>query len=499
MSVQCGQDNEDLDESSDSSDSDFLPSISDRLCVGYGTMDHACQTNISEIMNIKEVSSVLGFLLKDVNSLQKNLYFAKTSLKAEYDHKLEQAVLSLYKSLNQNITDIELKHQEQIDIVRRCYRTQLSNAICKLSRDYHYFYGNKDAAAESSHKKKLKEMEKQQETARRNEIAQREMYQMMKIQMEDASNKIEEIPSRKSSVVSLSVFTDEIEELKGVIKEIESRAEYLEDMLEETNKDNTNLNLEISELNLKCQKEHDKVISFAKEIKSLKEQLEKERIEADDKLKALSLKHEEEMKNEISKTKNSMQDEARKKLDDMKRIEAEKLNRQKYLEQQRIKQLEEQHEKNKVVVEVPVDTDLSRLQAIERKQRIEIARLQKQMEQSIKMYEMKVRILTEHIHTLKDEMFLRKTLRRQSAQVKHAALTYVKRGSILTPLGILPTEDSVISQQNSQQTSQQSKEPLSEQDFISRKYQLPNIIQPPKMIQAKQSLKSNAVSYMTAQ
>ena len=46
------------------------------------------------------------------------------------------------------------------------------------------FYGKKGADHETSHKQKLKELERQQLQQKQNEHAQKEMFELMKLQME---------------------------------------------------------------------------------------------------------------------------------------------------------------------------------------------------------------------------------------------------------------------------------------------------------------------------
>lgn len=453
------------DEEVDEEDEDlFFPTISDQLVVGFGRHDRACQTKNSEIVELKDVSNVVSALVADVSVLEKNLYFAKVSIRAEYEKKLEDAVAELYERVNHRMVEIEKLHEERIDVVRRSYKTQLSNALTKLSKDYHKFYGNRDAAANLSHKKKLQEMENQQKLLRRNELAQKEMYEMMKQQMEDTMNNQQELPSRKSSVFTASAFIEEINELKESAKDYEARIDYLEDLLEETNRDNRKLNEDIEDLNNQYNQQHKQVLQFAGEIKTLKSQIEQEKEIAKNKLKEQEANFKKEMRGQLTNIESRLRHEAQQQVDSVKRSEAEKLYKQKLQEEKRLKELREQHKKEKVVTEPPVETDVAALQVIERKQRAEIARLQREIEQLKKMYDMKIRILTEHIHKLKDEMFLRTTFQRQAAKVKLAALAYIKKGATVSPLGILPADE----QKNL--TAVQSP----------RKYQLPSIVQEPR-------------------
>jgi len=71
---------------------------------------------------------------------------------------------------------------------------------------------------------------------------------------------------------------------------------------------------------------------------------------------------------------------------------------------------------------------LRKLQKLEKKQKSEILRLQKELERVNKTWEMKVTILQQTLHALKDESFLRTTLQRQAARLQHAAVAYASDG-----------------------------------------------------------------------
>jgi len=74
------------------------------------------------------------------------------------------------------------------------------------------------------------------------------------------------------------------------------------------------------------------------------------------------------------------------------------------------------------------DELLRKLQKLEKKQKSEILRLQKELERVNKTWEMKVTILQQTLHALKDESFLRTTLQRQAARLQHAAVAYASDG-----------------------------------------------------------------------
>ena len=444
------------DDTDDLFDESFIPSISDRLQIGYASMDRASQTDLTEIVDLKKMATVLDVVVKDLSLLKRGLYFSKLTLQSEYDGRLEEVALELYDRVNRRIHEIEEIHQERIQVIRRSYKTQLANALTKLSRDYHMFYGNKDAMAEAKNKKKLEEMKKHQEMMRKNELAQKEMFEMLRLQMEENKPKEPETPSRKSSVISITAFTDEIEELKKSIKDYESRMDYLEECLEETNSDNQKLNAELEEKNNKLRVEQRKVTNLTQVVEDLKEESEKEKEAFKQRLEDQRASLRKEMHSKIDALRTEHQSNMDKRLSEARKGQNDLLRQQKLAEEARVKELMEKQAEQNVVVEVPQDVDFARLQLIEKKQRVEIARLNKRIEQLTKLSEMKVKVLNEHIHSLKDEMFLRTTLQRQTTKMKQATVTYVRSGNDFIPLGFQPCNEKMM-----------------------RKHQLPSIIGPP--------------------
>lgn len=76
------------------------------------------------------------------------------------------------------------------------------------------------------------------------------------------------------------------------------------------------------------------------------------------------------------------------------------------------------------------DDLLRKLQKLEKKQQAEILRLQRELERVNKTWEMKVTILQQTLHALKDESFLRTSLQRQRqvARLQQAAVVYASDG-----------------------------------------------------------------------
>ncbi|XP_068727774.1 uncharacterized protein C10orf67, mitochondrial-like isoform X2 [Montipora capricornis] len=69
---------------------------------------------------------------------------------------------------------------------------------------------------------------------------------------------------------------------------------------------------------------------------------------------------------------------------------------------------------------------LKKLQKLEKKQKAEIERLKKELERVNRTWEIKVNVLKQTLHALKDESFLRTSLQRQAARLQQAAVMYAE-------------------------------------------------------------------------
>ena len=457
--IDPGQDEDDNDDDDDDW-MGYIPSISDRLHIGYYRMDRACQTEESDLINLKQLSDLLALVTIDIGSLKKSLYYAKLTLQAEYDGRLQDGLAALYSRINVRIAEIEAMHHERINVLRRSYRTQLSNALCKLSRDYHRYYGRKDADTRASHIEEVNELEQKRLESRKNELLHQEMAEMLKIKAEDGNSSVEDEISSRDSVVSVTKYTTEIEDLNNSVVMLESKVEYLEDMLDETNEDNSKLNTEVDQLTTQLNEEEEKTKRLQQDISIINKKMVKERFAAQERLNQQKEKLKSEMDSKIQATQQKLKEESAKQVEEMKRNETEKLQQQKNLEEIKIQELMNKREEVAPVQQV-VHHDTTNFQKVIDSQQEEISRLQKELQRKTRLWEMKVKILQEHIHVLKDEMFLRTTLQRQSAKLGHASLTYAKQGLQEVPLGVNTMDVKTI----------------------ERKHRLPTIIQAPRVVQ----------------
>ncbi|XP_015980251.2 uncharacterized protein C10orf67 homolog, mitochondrial isoform X2 [Rousettus aegyptiacus] len=114
--------------------------ISDDLKVGFFSTDHATQTDSSEIVPLKELSSSTQKLVQVIKSLQVDFGFLKRLLQLKFEDRLKEESFNLFTVLNDRILTIERHYQQNEDIIRKCYNQQLADAIAVIKGMYKQFF-----------------------------------------------------------------------------------------------------------------------------------------------------------------------------------------------------------------------------------------------------------------------------------------------------------------------------------------------------------------------
>ncbi|TKC42713.1 hypothetical protein EI555_002821, partial [Monodon monoceros] len=110
--------------------------ISDDLKVGFFSTDHATQTDSSEILPLKELSSSTQKLVQIIKSLQVDFGFLKQLIQLKFEDRLREESCRLFTSLHDRILTIEKRYQQNEDTLRKCYNQQLADAIATIKGMY---------------------------------------------------------------------------------------------------------------------------------------------------------------------------------------------------------------------------------------------------------------------------------------------------------------------------------------------------------------------------
>ncbi|XP_027969883.1 uncharacterized protein C10orf67 homolog, mitochondrial [Eumetopias jubatus] len=404
--------------------------ISDDLKIGFFCTDHATQTDYSEILPLKELSSSTEKLIRIIRSLQVDFGFLKQLLQLKFEDRLKEESFNLFTALHDRILTIEKHYQENEDIIRKCYNQQLADAIAVIKGMYKQFF----------------EVE-------------------------------EETFVQESTTIKMSVLLKKLKDREEVIKKLreeldqyeESRLQKLDTFARETMLERENLEYKVA---------NERLLQVISELEEAIRLNLKENSVLEDEIVSLKEKAEKNHKTiqKINKQKEDM--ETRKKLDSLggkspRLVKAEETAVSPWPSQPRIpsrprassrphstsisvstvktrkvktpkKSAEEEqpvvrHAKPAEVHEGKVKLSVAKiedrhileeqiqvLKANLENEKKKTERFKKESEQINKNWEKKFYILRNSFHVLKDEMFTRHTLFRQFAVLADTSFNYIK-------------------------------------------------------------------------
>ncbi|KAL3831867.1 hypothetical protein ACJMK2_023564 [Sinanodonta woodiana] len=161
----------------------FRPNLADRHKVGFFSQDRTSQTNLTEIVDLKEMTEVLQVLLQDVAILRRDINFTKHVMQADYEVKLKEKSLELYCRINERVAELEKMHDERVGTLRRAFRQQLSDAIARVAVLYSKNLERKIRHEKKKHESDADRIEEKykelQATIQRNE----NVIQMLRMQL----------------------------------------------------------------------------------------------------------------------------------------------------------------------------------------------------------------------------------------------------------------------------------------------------------------------------
>ncbi|XP_067021008.1 uncharacterized protein C10orf67, mitochondrial-like isoform X4 [Acropora muricata] len=440
---------------------DYRPSLADQIRVGYFSQDRSAQTNVSEIIQLKEMTEVLQNLVSDIETLKRSLHYAKHVLQADYENKLQERALDLYCRVNDRILELEKQHEERVNVIRRSYRQQLADAITQIANQHEVYYVKKSKQDNAAFSQKLKKVQDDDDENRKAQQQQDSLIEMMKMQMKDAQERadrqLEEALQRKQSVSSVS--TDpEIYELRDEVEKLENKLDEMMNQLEDKETENRRLARDIDDLNEELNRERGQTRQLKRELSDALLSAEQERnsfkaentmpfvqestnsmlnVEDNNKvdhstvlflLQRQKVQLQSEMDAKIQETKKNLMAASQKQVEELQRAHAENIREQQLLEERR-RNMESQQKEEKPQVQEPESyATLRKLQNLEKKQKEEIDRLKKEHDRVNRAWEIKVNVLKRTLHALKNESFLRTCLQRQASRLQQAAVTYASDG-----------------------------------------------------------------------
>uniref|UniRef100_K1PW16 Uncharacterized protein C10orf67 n=1 Tax=Magallana gigas TaxID=29159 RepID=K1PW16_MAGGI len=457
----------------------FRPNIADQHKVGFFTLDRCSQTEVTEVVDLKEMTEVLQILLQDVTNLRRDINLTKHVMQADYESKLQEKSLELYVRINEKVRELERIHEDRVTTVRRAFRQQLSDAIARVAVLYNKNLESKikkekrkQEEGQGKHDEKYKEM---QATIQRNETVI-QMLKMQLAQFQQRRNSEVESPDISSDRPSNTTAGSPVPSLEAKKKKKEAsppkerpppppkakspspspppspkpppkKQTKMPPVIEELSvkSKSPEVNEEFEALKEECDGLHRRVdrleealdikenenLSLSEQINELNNNLEKEKIMVEqlkyeaDETKKLAEKEKQSSKNQLAKQKQEMQ----RMMEEQIRRAKEEAENAKHEEAKSLKEAESS--KLKLLM------DQKKLLEQELMQERKKNNTKTQEEVDVEKYrkvEQKLKDEILSLHALKDESYIRQTLQRQAAALHHAAVSY----AVDTPVGIVP-------------------------------------------------------------
>ncbi|MEE6466901.1 hypothetical protein FKM82_007085 [Ascaphus truei] len=417
-------------------------SISDQLRVSFYEADHATQTDLSEILDLKDTTSVIQSVVKSVDILKKDVALQKTILQADYEQRIQAQALRLYDRINDAVRDLEAVHKKKVAMLRRSFQIELIDALAVIRAYYkNYYIGStgidfdttrdaKEAFSDRSQAPMCKLDDKdiliQSLEAQIIALKENEPPKQIIFQSEDDPEKEKLQEENKELIEKMDTLQDKIQQLKDALKQKEKHIHSLD--------------RDVGAMKQKMEMDQKTIEKMSSVQETLKIELEKE--------KSIATTLLEKQKAKLGKVMETKLKENVKEQAEMHKEHGDnQLEEAKRQRQMMILETEELKLKQQIIISSveTVSTEKENLSAqskkllpIKEEQDKTIERLKRELERTNKTWEKKFDILKQSFHAIKDEMFLRQSLHRQAMNIPRVSVNYKIDGAV-GAVGVVPT------------------------------------------------------------
>lgn len=489
---------------------EYQHSISDDVKVGFYSTDRVTQTNETEIIVLKNATENLDYLCKEMNIVKYDLNFAKNSFKNQFDFELHNKSIEIYGVINEKILKYKSQHEEDLLRIRAAYKSQLANAVVKVSKMIEEHYNErlieltkKKAMSQFKDEEYISKIKELQRTIAEQEIQMKEIRE--NANKVDASEKI-----KTEYEAKIEKLNDERDELLNEFIKVQQKVARMEDALNIKDEETEKMMSEMTSLQLELEKE--KIINqqISKEFQEFRTKTEQEKLkikkEFDKQKVSIESKMHEKLKESREQIMNAAKQElkqqqevqqqqtkmliAQKKQQDeeyqrflkeqeelLEKERLEKLNKEAEIEAIKKKTQQDQEkanqdlekekltlqevlqkEKEKEIIMNSVKTTrkedmdlIMKLKNNELNLKYEITKLKRELHRNNEEWEKKFDILKHSLHAIKDEMYLREKLKKQSSQLAYASVAYTMDQPPAIPLPAQQLTQSIDSNKFNQQ------------------------------------------------
>ncbi|XP_072507811.1 uncharacterized protein C10orf67 homolog, mitochondrial isoform X2 [Notamacropus eugenii] len=441
-------------------DPDPRLSLSEDLEVGYFKTDRATQTDVTEVLEIRELSNTTHKLAKLTGLLQRDFKYLKTYLEMQFEDRLKEECTKLYKKLQMIIQEIVALHEKNEDTMRKSFYKQLCDAIASIRGAYSQFFEVDEEIAKLStanvnlFRKKLKD---------KNDLI-RELQEQVASYKDHELFRLESI--KEEHTEKITHLEREISELRRENDKLTKSTVGLEEDLQLCEKANTLLEGELSAMKQRMEKDQKMIQKLTLMKDKLSEEIDEERRTVQDMY--------DQEKEDMEETRRLLETESIGSVRSFRGIpksyyeeraavhripsvtQMRKLRQTGLSDLPRVPQLsrfgqketplpgfmkpgipgakmeQRKSEKDDVIWREGVDSkqtlelQVRKLKKILELQRKHIKSLQVEADQESKMWERKCLILRNSLHALKDEMFTRQSFVRQFVPLSDTSFNYNK-------------------------------------------------------------------------
>ncbi|XP_051857615.1 uncharacterized protein C10orf67 homolog, mitochondrial isoform X4 [Antechinus flavipes] len=472
---------------------DFRPRVdlSDNLRVGYFSTDRATQTDISEVLELRQLSYTTQKLAKLTDVLQQDFKYLKLYLEMQFQDQLKEESMKLYQKLQMIIQEVVNLHEKNEDTMRKSFYKQLCDAIASIRGTYSQFFSVDE---DLSHMPTVSMKVFKQRILEKNDLI-KELQDKLATCKDNEWRKWESILDE--STERMAYLAKEVGDLRKENERLTKLISGLEEDAQVCEKANTLLEGEVKTLKQKMDRDQ-KIIQkltlmkqhlseiLEEEKKAIldmydiqKEDLEETRLfleaESSESIKEELLREEaeetkslEDQESFIIKEEDVSPEETIKSIYDEKPLIRRRTTLPKTLmrkltaiplslmrEKVPLSKLEQEKLEMEDVLwretedsKQPLAYQISKLKRILEMQKKYLRCIQLESDQEIKMWERKYLILRNSYHALKNEMFTRQSVVRQFVTLSETSFNYNKA----KPLYIQPIQGQAVKEKSYQPT-----------------------------------------------
>nr|XP_056713084.1 uncharacterized protein C10orf67 homolog, mitochondrial [Euleptes europaea] len=255
-------------------EADYRPRISENLKIGYAISDCATQTDGSEITDLKEFTVTTKTLIEFTNSLYDEFMRYKIFLNTQYEDKIKEHAFSLWEEMNDRLEYIEQFYKQKEAKMRQSYQQQLCDALAILKTKYlKYFRIGKGLPGEEEEMLATR-------FGRLRECLEEKQFIITGLEGEIVAGKAresEKLPHEEEFEFEKELLQQENREMREEIASLKKKLARLQEVEKQSEKDRVELDTEIKQLQNKRERDRKTIEKLTNTQEMLKLEVDREK------------------------------------------------------------------------------------------------------------------------------------------------------------------------------------------------------------------------------